>query len=88
MLEREGKTWSALEIPLPFYEDADVLHLMQPQNTWTLAYHQQVTRALQRLLLKAGAAVRLAPVSLAAYQEWLGARENTPERRAEYAATL
>lgn len=88
LLRREGRDWLQLEIPLPLYEDADVLDLMQPENTWPLAYHRQVTRALQRMLLKAGATVRLVPVSMAAYQAWLGARENTPERRAEYAATL
>ncbi len=79
---------NGLPIGLAWYESQDALDLMQPANSWPLAYHQMVTRAALRLLSGRGAKVSLRAVSLGEYQQWLGERDNTPEMRAQFVAEV
>ncbi len=73
-------------VPLAWYESQTDLDLTQPDNTWPVSYHQMVTRAVQRTLLKQGAKVHLVTVTAGAFRDWLGDRANTPDHRAEYLA--
>jgi len=69
---------------LAIYEDEDSLNILVPENLWSLAYHRSVVHKAQRILESRGGVVQLVPISLASYQAWLGDRDNTSERRAEY----
>lgn len=74
-------------VPLAWYESQTDLDLTQPGNAWPVSYHQMVTRAVQRTLLKQGAKVHLVTVTVGAYRDWLGDRANTPDLRIAYLAT-
>ena len=71
-------------VPLAWYESQTDLDLTQPENNWPVSYHQMVTRAVQRTLLKKGAKVHLVTVNAGAFLDWLGDRANTPDLRDEY----
>lgn len=71
---------------LGLYQDQDSLDLLQPSNTWSLAYHQQITRATMRILRAQKYQVSIVPITLSDYQQWLGGRENTETARAQYLA--
>lgn len=73
-------------ITLPFFETQETLDLFQPESRWTLAYHQQVTGAARRLLLKRKTDVRLAKITVADYRTWLADRDDTPQARAAFLA--
>ncbi len=75
-----------MEVALGLYADQDTLDLLQPDNKWPVAYHQQVARATMRILRAKKFQVSLVPITLVDYQQWLGERENTPDRRAQFLA--
>ncbi len=72
---------------LAWFETQHTLDSFLPRNIWPVKYHQVVTRAAQRILLKSGAQVQLVLVATPDYARWLGDRINSAALRAEFLAT-
>ena len=72
-------------VTLAWYETQAELDSFNPSNRWPVAYHQVVTRAAQRILLKKGAKVTVSPITTKAANAWLASQQ---DKTASYDAYL
>lgn len=92
MLERiraaqaEGHVVS--EIQLAEYTDAESYHFLRPGEPWPWKHHLSVVRAAARILRRENLNVRLVPLDLRSYLDWLARFDlkNTDANRAQFLA--
>lgn len=74
------------EIQLAEYRDLESYQQLKPGEPWPWRHHLAVIRAVARLLRRAKYRVRLIPLGLSDYLDFLAAHElqNTPANRAQF----